>query len=57
MYGWLWARMADAAGEDGFGVAKRQLADFYMARLMPMTAMLAQTALADSRMTMASDAI
>lgn len=57
IYGWLWARMADAAGEDGFGVAKRQLADFYMARLMPMTAMLAQTALADSRMTMASDAI
>ena len=57
IYGWLWARMADAAVEDGFGVAKRQLADFYMARLMPMTAMLAQTALADSRMTMASDAI
>jgi alkylation response protein AidB-like acyl-CoA dehydrogenase len=49
IYGWLWARMADAAGDDDFGIAKRQLADFYMAWLLPTTTMLEKTVLADSR--------
>jgi alkylation response protein AidB-like acyl-CoA dehydrogenase len=37
LYAWFWARMASAAGEDEFGQAKRQCAEFYFQRLLPRT--------------------
>jgi len=37
LYGWFWARMASAAGDDDFGQAKRECAGFYFARLLPRT--------------------
>ncbi|NBC22704.1 MAG: acyl-CoA dehydrogenase [Gammaproteobacteria bacterium] len=48
LYGWLWARMADAAGDDVFGEAKRAVAGFYMARLLPRAHALADSVLADA---------
>ncbi len=48
VYAWLWARMAAAAGNDGFGQAKRHTADFYFARLLPKTLALEASVLADS---------
>jgi len=48
LYGWLWARMANAAGDDDFGAAKRAVAGFYMARVLPRTSGLAESILADS---------
>lgn len=48
LYGWLWARMADAAGDDDFGAAKRAVAGFYMARLLPRASALADSMLADA---------
>jgi alkylation response protein AidB-like acyl-CoA dehydrogenase len=52
MYAWLWARMAAAAPNDAFGAAKRGLADFYFARLLPRTLALERGALADSAVVM-----
>ena len=37
--GYVWARMAAAAGEDDFGRAKRATGRYYMARLLPATAL------------------
>lgn len=37
--GYVWARMAAAAGEDDFGRAKRVTGRYYMARLLPATAL------------------
>ena len=48
IYAWLWARMARAAGDDEFGRAKRNTADFYFARLLPKTLALEASVLADS---------
>lgn len=52
MYGWLWAKMAAAAGEDEFGSAKRQTAAFYVARLLPRTVALEASVLAGSACVM-----
>ncbi len=48
IYGWLWAKMATVAGDDEHGAAKRQTAAFFIARLLPRTLALEQSALADS---------
>ena len=37
LYGWFWAQMATAAGDDEFGQAKKECAAFYFARLLPKT--------------------
>ena len=56
IYAWLWARMAAAAGEDGFGRAKRNTADFYyFARLLPKTSGLAASVHADPEAVMGMD--
>jgi alkylation response protein AidB-like acyl-CoA dehydrogenase len=52
LYAWLWARMADVAPDDDFGVAKRQTAEFYFARLLPRTLALEQGILADASAVM-----
>jgi alkylation response protein AidB-like acyl-CoA dehydrogenase len=52
LYAWLWARMADAAGDDEFGAAKRQTAEFYFARLLPRTLALEQSIRADAAAVM-----
>jgi len=46
IYAWLWARMADAAGDDEFGRAKRSTANFFYARLLPKTLSLEASVLA-----------
>jgi len=43
LYAWLWARMAQVAGADEFGAAKRACAAFYFARLLPRAAGLAES--------------
>ncbi len=37
IYAWLWARMAAVAPEDEFGDAKRAMAQFFFARMLPRT--------------------
>ncbi len=53
IYAWLWARMATVAGDDAFGQAKRQTAEFYFARLLPKTLGLAASIRADTKALMA----
>ncbi|MDZ7669244.1 MAG: acyl-CoA dehydrogenase C-terminal domain-containing protein [Gammaproteobacteria bacterium] len=48
-YAWLWAKMAGCAAEDS---TKRATARFFMDRLLPRTAGLEQSILADSRSVM-----
>ncbi len=56
LYAWLWATMAAAAPDDGFGTAKRQTAGFFFARLLPRAVALEQSALAASSAVMGLDA-
>ncbi len=53
IYAWLWARMVQVAGDDTFGQAKQQTADFFFARLLPKTLALEQSIYADSSAVMA----
>ncbi|MCZ6659370.1 MAG: acyl-CoA dehydrogenase C-terminal domain-containing protein [Gammaproteobacteria bacterium] len=53
IYAWLWARMVEVAGDDAFGQAKQQTADFFFARLLPKTLALEQSIYADSSAVMA----
>ena len=55
IYAWLWARMAGACGEDQFGRAKRQTANFFYARLLPKTLALEASVMADSEVVMGMD--
>ena len=55
IYAWLWARMAGACGEDQFGRAKRQTANFFYARLLPKTLALKASVMADSEVVMGMD--
>ena len=43
--GWMWLRMAAAAGDDPYGDEIRTLARFYAADIMPETDTLARRAL------------
>jgi alkylation response protein AidB-like acyl-CoA dehydrogenase len=57
VYAWLWARMArvalDAGGDDPFHAAKLATARFYVARLLPETAMQLRAARAGAATLMA----
>lgn len=55
IYAWLWARMAGTCGDDEFGQAKRQTADFFYARLLPRTHALEASVMADSEVVMGMD--
>ena len=55
IYAWLWARMAGACGEDQFGRAKWQTANFFYARLLPKTLALEASVMADSDVVMGMD--
>ncbi len=52
IYAWLWARMAAACGDDEFGRAKRQTANFFYARLLPKTLALEASVMAESEAVM-----
>jgi alkylation response protein AidB-like acyl-CoA dehydrogenase len=58
LYGWFWARMAQVAGEDGYGLAKQDCARFYFARLLPKTLGLEASVISSSScvMDLADDA-
>lgn len=56
IYAWLWARMAAECGDDDFGRAKRQTADFYYARLLPRTLALEASVRTDPEAVMGLDA-
>ena len=45
--------MVEVAGDDAFGQAKQQTADFFFARLLPKTLALEQSIYADSSAVMA----
>ena len=49
---WAWGVMAQRAGDDDFGVAKKQTARFFFARLLPRTVGLEQSLMADSDVLM-----
>ena len=49
---WAWGAMAQRAGDDDFGVAKKQTARFFFARLLPRTVGLEQGLMADSAVLM-----
>ena len=49
---WAWGVMAQRAGDDDFGVAKKQTARFFFARLLPRTVGLEQGLMADSDVLM-----
>ena len=49
---WAWGVMAQCAGDDDFGVAKKQTARFFFARLLPRTVGLEQSLMADSDVLM-----
>ncbi len=49
---WAWGVMAQRAGDDDFGVAKKQTARFFFARLLPRTVGLEQGLMADSHVLM-----
>ena len=49
---WAWGAMAQRAGDDDFGVAKKQTARFFFARLLPRTVGLEQGLMADSDVLM-----
>jgi alkylation response protein AidB-like acyl-CoA dehydrogenase len=53
IYAWFWARMAGTVGEDDFGRAKRNCADFYFARILPKTMGLAVSVKSESASVMA----
>ena len=53
LYGWIWALMAGAAGDDDFGEAKRASADFYFERILPKTIGLAVSVETGSNSVMA----
>ena len=48
IYAWLWARMANVAGDDEFGSAKKHTAHFFFARLLPKTLALEASIAADT---------
>ena len=58
LYAWFWGRMAGHAGDDDFGIAKKQTAEFYFARLLPRTEGLAASVRSSGSdvMAMADDA-
>jgi alkylation response protein AidB-like acyl-CoA dehydrogenase len=58
LYGWFWARMAQVAGEDAYGLAKQDCARFYFARLLPKTLGLEASVISSSGcvMDLANDA-
>jgi alkylation response protein AidB-like acyl-CoA dehydrogenase len=58
LYAWFWGRMAGQAGDDDFGVAKQQTAEFYFARLLPRAEGLAASVRSSGSdvMAMADDA-
>ncbi len=47
IYAWLWAKMARAAPDNATGQAKREVAKYFYARLLPRTLTLEQTIAAD----------
>ena len=49
---WAWGVMAHQAGDDDFGLAKKQTARFFFARLLPRTLGLEQSILASSEVLM-----
>ena len=49
---WAWGVMAHQAGDDDFGLAKKQTARFFFARLLPRTLGLEQSILASSDVLM-----
>ena len=49
---WAWGVMAHQAGDDDFGLAKKQTARFFFARLLPRTLGLEQSILANSDVLM-----
>ena len=49
---WAWGVMAQRAGDDDFGVAKKQTARFFFARMLPRTIGLEQGLMADSDVLM-----
>jgi hypothetical protein len=49
---WAWGVMAHQAGNDDFGLAKKQTARFFFARLLPRTLGLEQSILANSDVLM-----
>ena len=49
---WAWGVMAQRAGDDDFGVAKKQTARFFFARLLPRTVGLEQSLMAGSDVLM-----
>ncbi len=49
---WAWGVMTQCAGTDDFGEAKKQTARFFFARLLPRTAGLEESILADSDVLM-----
>ena len=49
---WAWGVMAQRAGDDDFGVAKKQTARFFFARLLPRTVGLEQGLMANSDVLM-----
>lgn len=49
---WAWSVMAHQAGDDDFGLAKKQTARFFFARLLPRTLGLEQSILASSDVLM-----
>lgn len=49
---WAWGVMAQRAGDDDFGLAKKQTARFFFARLLPRTVGLEQSLMADSDVLM-----
>ena len=49
---WAWGVMAHQAGDDNFGLAKKQTARFFFARLLPRTLGLEQSILASSDVLM-----
>ncbi|MEM8766218.1 MAG: acyl-CoA dehydrogenase C-terminal domain-containing protein [Pseudomonadota bacterium] len=52
LYGWFWAQMATIAPDDEFGIAKRECAAFYFARLLPKTLGLEASVLSSSNCVM-----
>ena len=55
LFGWFWAQMATVAGDDEFGVTKKQCAEFYFARVLPKTLGLAASIQSDSACVMQID--